>query len=444
MKAMDPTRACCNCLAREASGGARRIAVALSGGPDSVALLHALVHNRFPTAPRLIALHIDHGVRADAAEDAAFCARLAADLSLPFRVLRADPSRVWRSGRASEARLRQERYRLLRQALAQFGAERLLVAHHLDDQLESIVLAALRGAGLKGLRGMPRRRPLTHGSRGGPLLVRPLLRVRRADLLAYLARHGLTYRTDPTNFDLTYLRNRVRHVLLPTLRRDLGPRFDHRLARLGRLATLLWRRATGDPRPAHLASTDALHARLEQAARTALPARQSRAMQAMLAGGGSAVYSVSSDTQIRVTGGEVRRCIPAPPSPPATIRTRQHAHASRLLRAIAALPPHDRRRRLEGRGRHYLDADRVRGPLCVRTRLPGDRYQPLGLAQPRRLKGLLIARQIPSARRDDLAVFQSRDCIVAIEGLPPSQGAALTPESRTVLRIVVRRAGDSR
>lgn len=389
----------------------------------------------------LVVLHVDHGLRGEGSrQDALFVARAAAGHRLPHVELRADPGRMVLRGRASEGRMRTERYRLLRQAACQHDLDHLYLAHHRDDRVESILLAALRGSGLPGLRGMPRRRPLC---RGGPMLVRPLFEQSGSEIRAWLRRQGVPFRVDPSNDDLGYTRNQVRHLLLPRLREQLGARVDGQILRLGRLARLLWRRAErGSGR-----STDILHAALLAAAGRPIRGAASRILQQAQEAGRRTTVTVGADLRIRSGPAGFETIASPPPLAPARIDLRILAdRQGRMHRLLERLRRQDKvrlRQLLRADGRVYLDADEVELPLCIRTRQPGDRFQPLGMPHASKLKSRLIAARVPRTWRDQLVVLESPRGIVYAEGLAPAAGAALSGATRRVLRIRVRRTPPS-
>ena len=199
------------------------LVLALSGGPDSVALLDALVTLSRPRGFRLVAAHLDHRLRPGSAEDAAFCVSLCDALGVPIRLGSADVAgRAARERGGIEQAARRERYAFLRRVREDVHAAAIAVAHTRDDQAETLLLRLLRGAGATGLSGM---RP-----RSGEL-VRPLLAVSRGEVMAHLRERGLAFREDPTNADPAYSRNRVRHELLPYLEARFNPRVKRTLAR---------------------------------------------------------------------------------------------------------------------------------------------------------------------------------------------------------------------
>ena len=181
------------------------VVVGCSGGADSLALLALAVDGGL--AP--IAVHVDHGLRPDSDREAGIVADAAARLGAGF-----DARRVTIAGEANlEARARTARYDALEAARVAHGATAVLVAHTADDQAETVLLNFLRGSGSAGLAGMPARRGR---------VVRPLLAARRADVRAECARRGLEPWEDPSNDDLTFRRNWIRHEVLPLLERGAG------------------------------------------------------------------------------------------------------------------------------------------------------------------------------------------------------------------------------
>ena len=182
--------------------------VAVSGGADSVALLAAL-----RPAGRLVVAHLNHMLRGEESDaDERFVRDLAQGWGLPCRVERIDTLSEAKGGNL-EAVARTARYRWFAEVAANAGAGWIATGHHADDQAETVLHRLIRGTGLQGLRGIaPLRRD------GAAPVVRPLLAIPRADLAAYLAEIGQPYRTDASNADPRFTRNRIRHELLPLLR----------------------------------------------------------------------------------------------------------------------------------------------------------------------------------------------------------------------------------
>lgn len=203
------------------------LVLAVSGGPDSMALLHgaARMVARGDRAWRLTVAHLDHGLRPDSADDAIFVAGTATRLGLPAEVRRIDVAGLARHiGVSIEEAGRAARYRVLEE-IAPDGAL-IATAHTLDDLAETVLINLLRGSGVAGMAGIPARRGR---------IARPLLDARRQELRELLDAAGIDYRIDPSNADPVHLRNRIRAELLPALE-SIRPGAVERIGRFSRLA----------------------------------------------------------------------------------------------------------------------------------------------------------------------------------------------------------------
>lgn len=217
-----------------ASWGDVNVLVAVSGGPDSMALLRSVCALKSGGQGRILVAHFNHRLRGEAADDdEAFVASAVRGLRLPLEVGRLSNGTTRRCGKHGlEGWARQARYRFLTETAAKVGARLVAVAHTADDQAETILHRILRGTGIGGLAGMRRTRPLSEAV----TLIRPLLTFRRAEILAYLQDLGQNYRIDATNLDVRRTRNRIRHRLLPELTENFNPNVVEALLRLGSLA----------------------------------------------------------------------------------------------------------------------------------------------------------------------------------------------------------------
>lgn len=205
------------------------VVCACSGGPDSNALLHALALLRRRIGHQLLAVGVDHGLRSAAPQELALAQAVAEQQQVPFEGHRVDVE----PGGNLQARARSARLGALQRVAAREGARAIATGHTADDRAETVLLRLLRGAGPRGLAVLPPQAasPVSTPAGGAVDLVRPLLRCRRADVMAHLERHELCHAEDPSNRDKRFMRVRVRHELLPLLE-QLSPKVVEHLCAL--------------------------------------------------------------------------------------------------------------------------------------------------------------------------------------------------------------------
>lgn len=213
--------------------------VGLSGGADSVCLLHFLRHLAGKKHFSVSAVHVNHNLRGEAAKsDERFCRDLCKKLNVPFlsqkKAVRALAKKLDLS---LEHAARKARYEAFAAAAKKAGATKIALAHHLDDQAETVLLNLLRGTKPEGLCGIPVRRPLNKTVE----IVRPLLCITRAEVEEYIRQNGLEYVTDQTNFDPAFTRNWIRHELLPMLEQKQPQIRQHLAVMSAKLADKLGR-----------------------------------------------------------------------------------------------------------------------------------------------------------------------------------------------------------
>jgi tRNA(Ile)-lysidine synthase len=407
------------------------LVAALSGGADSVALLDALVVLAAPRGFRVVAAHLDHGLRADSGQDAAFCAELCARLGVPLRTAVGDVrGRARRERGGVEEAARRERYTFLRAVKDEEGAVAIAVAHTRDDQAETFLLRLLRGAGASGLAAM---RP-----RSGDVL-RPLLAVSRQQVLRHLEGRGLAWREDPTNADRSLLRNRVRHELLPYLESRFNPEISEALARTASLladeAELIDRlgrelgaalRRDGD---AILLSRKGLNAAPRAQARAAVRS----ALEAV--GGLRGVTAAHVERVLDLASAEAPsgRRLPLPGGREALFRFDVIRVGPRTSAPSAFAYPLRVPGKVELPGGGALVARPARGPaasneetavvavpegpLVVRTRQPGDRIRRHG--RDVSLKRFLMERRVPADLRGGLPLVASGGRVLWVPGEAP-------------------------
>jgi tRNA(Ile)-lysidine synthase len=436
--------------------GGERVLVGVSGGADSVALLHALRALAPSLRLSLSVLHVDHQLRADSARDAEFVRALCARLDVPCDVERV----TVRAGGSVEAEARVARHAALADWARRLGATRIALGHTRDDQAETVLMRVLAGAGPRGLAGMSPVR--------GPI-VRPLFALRRHAIVAELAAVGLPWIEDPSNRDVRFLRNRVRHELLPALSAAWGADVVEALDRVGaRMREVV---DALDARAAHeldrLARTGVGDAVLSRTALATLPGEVAANVLRLAAlrlgsraplrawahrGLGRALADPPARRPFRLAGVTVEvsgdwlrlssaidvelaeRVLEIPglttlPEIDATIE-------ARLLSPHGYVLPREL-------GRVGFDADRLPTPLRVRPRRRGDRMRVFAGGE-RRLKSLFIDAKVPRWSRGRVPVVEAGGEVVWVAGLRRGALAPVTPTTRRVLDLTFVSGGGSR
>jgi tRNA(Ile)-lysidine synthase len=471
------------------------VVVGVSGGPDSLCLLHVLRRLAPEYGVALHAGHLNHAIRdAEADEDARYVEALCREWGVPCTLERVDvPALSRERGLALEEAARQARYAFLGRLARAVGGQTVAVAHQADDQTETVLMHLLRGAGLAGLRGMRPLsrmdelrlgeelaedgddRPVTHGIR----LIRPLLEVPRADVEAYIEEHALKPRFDRSNLDTTCFRNRLRHELLPLLE-TYNPNVRAVLRRTAEavagdydlLRDLLadtWTQVVADEsdeaivyrlaalreQPVALQRSllrEGVH-RLRASLRNinwvhiddAVSVAQSGQTGAAATLPGGLLLTLSYDQAVLAQEGytppaedvpAVAWDIPlAVPGDTPLPGGRWLAQARRMAREEL---PVDWQRNPH-RYRVYLDAARISGGLGLRPRRPGDRLMPLGLSHHQAVRDIMINTKVPQAQRATLPLLVHDDDVIWIAGVRQDARYAITDETREALVIELRR-----
>ena len=455
---------------RDLLGPGDHVLVGVSGGPDSVALLHALVLLRSEFGLELTVCHVHHGLRPEADRDAAFVEMLAARLGCASEVVRVQVPQG--GGRSPEEAARLVRHAALARVARAVGARRIALGHTADDQAETVLMRVLQGAGPRGLAGIPVRRGR---------IVRPLLDVDRASVLAHLAAHDLEAVDDATNRDPKFLRNRVRHELLPLLAAQVGSHVPQALRRLARgsretieaLDALMrcrvrdhlaatpvgWRlgvAAFAGLLPGAVKATVRL-ALVEVAARDRLGSGLRAAHLDALA----ALLGATPGARVRLPGGVVVErgrdalwLLGPQPSPTLTpLAVPGEARAGALVEVTAAIEAVRSGRPAHPAWEAWFDAKALGlGPgagapspvtFLVRPRRPGERMVPFGGAAPLRLTGLLAAAGVPRLARARWPVLVKVDAasggeVLWLVGVRRAATAPITGTTRAMLRLHAR------
>lgn len=434
----------------------QNVGVAVSGGADSVCLLHVLLDLAPRMDWRLTVLHLDHQLRGpESRADAEFAAGMARNLGLPFLLQEAELA----GGENLEQAGRRARLAFFRHVIASGTVDRVAVGHTRSDQAETVLYRFLRGSGTAGLAGI---RPVI-----APGIVRPLLAVSRAEVEAWLRARGISWRDDSTNASPRFARNRIRHRVLPDLQRDWNPALPEVLAHTAEWARgeeEYWDAQIG-PLAARLLEDDddgAVQVRADaiselpvavarrlireaiRLARGSLRSVDFRHVQAALdlaepaRGEGRCVLpglevrrSLDWVRFSRAGGGGGYRLDVAVPATLAIPGTRSEVSLELIEKPETSSVSDNVYNDEMG----CLDWDRLSGALELRNWQPGDRYQPLGSTGGKKLKTLFQQARIPVWERSRWPVLLDRSNLVWTRHFGPAAGFAAGPATRIMLRI---------
>ncbi len=436
------------------------VLVAVSGGPDSVALLHLFGRMRAECKFPLSVAHLNHALRGEESDmDEAFVAELSLRYQVPFITQKLSPGQLGDAPEGMEAAARKVRYKFLRDTAGRIGAARVALGHTLDDQAETFLLRLLRGSGPRGLGGI-------HPALDG-LFIRPLLESSRESVENYLRNSGERWREDSSNQDLSRTRNRIRHQLVPLLQSQYNPEIVSVLSRtttvlreedeyLDSVTRELARRLVRKEEqgvslaiPAVRVMPPALRRRLLRSfLETATPPQSpppdfetTSALEALVTEGRhQTTLTLGPGLEVRVLYADlVAMSTPAPldeqasvplpvPGEAAWPEMGVRLRAQQVSRMEAGNPESP-----FALGRAYLDADALPGPLAVRRRREGDRFRPLGAPGESKLKSFLINHKVPRPVRDRIPLVVAGDKIAWVVGYQIDDRFKVTPRTRRVL-----------
>lgn len=446
-----------------------RILVALSGGPDSVCLLNVLEELKSQYSLQLFVAHFNHKLRGKASDgDAAFAEGIAHEKGLLFLESSADVRIFAEQEKLSiEEAARKLRYEFLLRSAGTVGANKVAVGHTADDQAETVLMRLIRGAGPRGLAGIPPVRRL--GDSEEPKIIRPLIGVWRSDVMQYVKKRHLNYRTDESNDSKEYLRNRIRLELIPHLQEEFNPQITRRLERAA--ATLANENDFIETEARLIAGEIILEKRPGWVLfdigflKTLHPALRNRILTALIgvckADGPMIEAERFDEVNIMLAAGKGRLDLPgrlrlevsegfglishAAQRPKAlkkifditiegktTILEMNLAIKTKVMAEIASPS------RLAGMcnpNRQYFDADTVRPPLEIRFRRAGDSFSPLGARGSKKLKDFFIDKKIPRFLRDHVPLLLSNGKIMWVMGYAIDKKFSLKPNSSAAFRV---------
>ncbi len=447
-----------------------KLLVAVSGGPDSVCLLYILNKLKTELSIRLHVAHLNHMLRGPESDaDAAYVLEICANLGLPFTIERRDVSAYQKSqGCSLEEAARIVRYTFLRQVAVSEGADRVAVAHTADDQAETILLHLIRGSGLRGLRGM---QPLSYWktSSGEKLtVVRPLLEIKHSETEAYCLKHGQSPRLDSSNASPIFLRNRLRQELVPLLEK-YNPSINKALLRtshlldedysiIEQLATPLWEKVASREqsnlvlnRPKLISLHPSLQRYLLRRAleeflgtlrdietvhveqmRIAMVNWKRGSKSLSLPGG--LKLALDYEKAILSYNPEALCPLPALDGIQLIKLTGDTTIPGWLIKA-GELAKKDAPLVQTNVWQACFDLDKLGDNLAVRGRRRGDRFQPLGLPEHKKLQDFMVNTKISRAWRDRVPLVVSGESIVWVAGWRIAEPFKVGPDTKRVLRL---------
>jgi len=411
-----------------------RVLIAVSGGADSVCLLHALHFlSRNKLSFELVVAHLDHGLRAESMTDAQFVADMCTGLDLPCHVERVDVMAIARKRKQGvEEAGRTARRQFLQRIASEHSCERIALAHHRDDQAETVLLRMARGSGISGLAAML--------WRDGPF-IRPLLGVTRRQIDSYLHQLNIDFVEDASNSSLVYMRNRIRHQVLPQLR-QVNPGISKQLAQLASLAQLensYWQQQLAELMPSLSCwYNDQLHLDCQTLIQLhpALQLRVVRAALEMVRGDLLAIETVHLEAVVGLlNSGRPQRELSLPR---AWVARR---YGKLLFSSVAPQPCSEFSCNITAPGTYDLPdgrllrvtlepeggdktgsvvefaADHVAFPLCLRSVRPGDRITSIGMSGRKKVKKIFAERRMELEQRYSCLVLARGDDLLWLLGV---------------------------
>ena len=435
-----------------------RVVVALSGGPDSTALLTVLAPIARELDLSLIIAHFNHGLRGtESDEDEKFSRDLSEKMGLDFVSGKMDQIKR-NKGISPEDFYRRKRYDFLNKISEDHQAQKIALGHNLQDQAETVLLNILRGSGLEGLKGFL---PMRDGK-----FIRPLIEISRQEIISFLNETGIPYRQDSSNKNKIYLRNQIRSELIPYLKEKFNPKIEENLAQMAEIlrsedefirqhvsyalkSSVIERQQ--DRILLKIADINKLH-----------PAIRWRLFKTLLESFSSAKNGFSF-IHIKYLDNLTQKCesgkiivlplgIEARREYDNLILERKKVYSKQMKYEYTMSIPgslYVKERKLtvrselttkenvdfSGKNEVYLDLDKLQQPLILRNRRDGDWFQPLGMQGRQKIKTFFIDHKIPRCERNEIILLVDRLSVIWIENMHLNDRVKITAETRNVLKL---------
>jgi tRNA(Ile)-lysidine synthase len=437
------------------------VVVGVSGGADSMALLHILKRFEQYLDIKVCVAHIHHGIRGqDADKDAEFVHQISKEWGIPFFLKKADIPALSEKWHMSEEETgRWVRYSFFEEVCHDTGANRIALAHHKDDNAETILHNIIRGSGLNGLAGIRAVRD-EH-------VIRPLIEIGRAEIEEYCKEYDICFRHDYTNDDIKYTRNRIRHQLIPYIQENFNPNFTDTLIRMGHIAAddddFLMDYARGELVKQAIVEDNDIRLPLDILLQmpTAIQRRMIRLAAMHLMGRDYVLELRHIDSII-----DLVRCsqVGAVIHLPLELRAIKEYNFFVLRKGVSdgkvCIPPFIYELNIPGEifvkeigmmlsaqrvpemnkglcspWHVYIDADSISPPLIIRNRLKGDKFNPLGMKGSKKLKDYFIDRKIPREQRSKVPLVVSGQHILWVVGYQISNSARIQKGTQNIVAL---------
>jgi|BarGraIncu01121A_1022015.scaffolds.fasta_scaffold02621_4 tRNA(Ile)-lysidine synthase len=438
-----------------------RVVAALSGGPDSTALLVALVQIAKQLDFSIIVAHYNHGLRGTSSdEDEKYSQELAIKLGLIFVSGKMD-QKLRQKGKSPEDFYRQQRYQFLDKVAEDYNAQKIALGHNIQDQAETVLLNLLRGSGLGGLKGIL---PMREGK-----FIRPLIEVSRGEIIAFLSEAGISYCQDSSNESKIYLRNKIRFELIPYLKEKFNPRIEENLAQMAEILRQ-------DDEYIRNSVQEALKSTYIQNQSNRIislnieyikglaPAIRSRLFKKILESlnpekngfSFSNIKALERLAQVTESGKRIslplgieakreydslilerdKICLKQvdyeyPVNIPGII------HVKETNRTISIEKTFRDKIDQHNKNKVYLDLDKIQQPVILRNRRDGDRFQPLGMKGRQKIKSLFINQKIPRNKRNEVMLLVDRNSVIWIENIHLSERVKISPQTINILALEI-------
>lgn len=417
------------------------IVIGVSGGPDSMALLHFFINH---TSNKIIAVHVNHMLRGDSAsDDEAYVKNYCATHQIPLEIFNIDVAAVGvREGLSIEEAGRRVRYQCFDDVKQKYKAQKIATAHHAHDVIETLLMNLFRGSGVDGLASIAYQRDRVY--------IRPFLEVTRDEILEYCQQHHLNPCIDHTNDSNAYTRNRIRNELLPYLRTHFNERIElalNRTAQLMKTDAAFW-----ENHIKRLSETFVIHKQsgthlLKEQMAHLSKAEQTRLVRHCILHERGNLTDISFERVLNILAlSETGKRIQIDDTLWAVahsgnimfVKLDKQSPVGRMNVSCRFEDAKSFNKDSLQADEYAIDADTLVGTLYVRTRQPGDRFTPAGMVGSKKLKDFFIDLKVPHHLRDDIPIICDDEKIICVYGYRLHEACKLTEKTQNIAIIAVR------